>query len=160
MFSSLLLASHVLVSNPSLNNLKLQPNNLPSTKEEVQTIHCPRSSAISVTAVPSSFHSVMTATTDDGYAFGTFGLGFTHPEDFAFYAAEITEVNGFWRMACGYKSGGIGFTLQSRENPAYQDCAFENGDSVCEGTIEECALICPLGSITPNEERKNDKVRN
>lgn len=107
------------------------------------TIHCPAAESIVVTSIPSSFHSVLSATSAEGVAFGTFGTALGNPAGLDVYGAEISEVNGYYRMSCGYKKGGFGFTLSTRDDEAYAQCHFWNGEQVCEGGIEDCALICP-----------------
>lgn len=133
---NLLLASQLII--PHLN----QPLAIEPSASHI-TIHCPAAESIVVTTIPSSFHSVMSATSAEGVAFGTFGTALGDPSGLEVYGAEISEVNSYYRMSCGYKKGGFGFTLATRDDLAYAQCHFWNGEQVCEGGIEDCSLICP-----------------
>lgn len=113
-------------------------------------IRCPRAEKIVITSIPSSFHVVLTATNDEGFAFGSFGSIFGDPRVMDFYRAEVSELNDYWRYSCIYVKGNNGVNLQSRDHPAYKDCHFADASQQClGGTIEDCALICPSGSIPP-----------
>lgn len=117
-----------------------------------QKIHCPSPDRIVLQSIPGSIHSVYTATSDEGYSFGYFGLAFANPKDLNFFAAEISEVNNYWRFDCAYEKSGMGLPLESRDDPDYQNCHFPDGTQSCRGTIEECVLLCPADSIKPDAE--------
>lgn len=124
----------------------------PALAEEQGTraILCPEPARIVRLDIPGSFHSVLTATNEEGLAFGYFGSVFADPKDLAFAAAEVYEFNGHWRFSCAYEKAGFGLPLETRDDLAYRDCHFKGGSQRCYGTIESCALICPAAAETLN----------
>lgn len=107
-----------------------------------EIIHCPEPNTILYTPIPSSIHGVYSAVSDET-GFGALSLGFFDPAYLSFSSAEVSEINGYWRIYCSYRSGGTYLNLASNVQFAYSQCDFKNETQNCEGSIEDCTILCP-----------------
>jgi hypothetical protein len=119
-----------------------------------ESIHCPAPEAITFTQIPSSIHGYYSAVSEDGTGWGALSLGFYDPEYLSFSSAEVSEINGYWRIYCSYEDGGTYLNLSSGVELAYKDCHFPDGKQTCEGTRDACEILCP--AVAPLPEPKPD----
>ena len=114
-----------------------------------ERIHCPLPKAISFTQIPSSIHGYYSAVSEDGTGWGALSLGFYDPEYLSFSSAEISEINGYWRIYCSYRDGGSFLNLSSGVESAYAACHFPDKTQNCEGTRDACVIECPGIEVKP-----------
>jgi hypothetical protein len=105
-------------------------------------IHCPDPATITYTAIPWSIHGFYTAESD-GVGFWGMDISILEPGSMMLAVAELASVNDYWSFACVYEHHGLVLNMSSHTSPAFQQCHLSNGEQRCEGSRDDCFLICP-----------------
>ena len=120
------------------------------------TFQCPAPDSIKQITIPHSFNCAYTATSD-GIGFGGFNnCGLV---GLPFVGGNISEVNGYWSLNCGYSNGSSSNAMSVGPDPVIAMCAFANATRTCTGSLSTCTITCPSApSIAGNSDSSNSKT--
>lgn len=106
---------------------------------------CPAGDTVKETKIPSS-HSCSYSAESDGVQFG--GLRTCGLAGLPFIGAQVSEVNDYWSITCGYSAGFLQNSLSVGPAPSIEKCRFQNQTQTCEGNIKDCKITCPQKPVS------------
>jgi hypothetical protein len=115
----------------------------PTASAELFTLPCPAPESIVYSPIPYSVNGLYSAATR-GIGFMGYDANVLQPHAMHFVRAEVGQVNSYWSLYCVYQDGAQHLTLATDNSPVYRNCRFSSGAATCEGSLEQCLLLCPV----------------